>query len=213
MKDESDATIGFIHWIAKLARKVASGKIVPLYQGEDLPASIADRVKNARAIWMVVLNDSSFEIDTIFGKPKAKGSILAQPAHNKKRLMFPCPVHGGLDNEAQADVIRRSKLAQSWGVEVKWVDHESLESMIIINPPTQNNPDSDDGIALIDLSLPHLDTASRAKFEITQKDQTKVFSDLVKSFSQTWGQAHDPSYEKKEQAIRPTALIKGIVIA
>ncbi len=37
--------------------------------------------------------------------------------------MFPCPVHNSLDSEPQAEVIRRSKLAQSWGLEVKWVDH------------------------------------------------------------------------------------------
>jgi hypothetical protein len=48
MKGESDIAIGLIHWIAKLARKIASGTIVPLYQGEDLPTSVADRVKNAR---------------------------------------------------------------------------------------------------------------------------------------------------------------------
>ena len=57
--------------------------------------------------------------------------------------------------------------------------------MIIINPPTRNDDNSNDGIAFIDLSLPHLDTAARTKFEITQKDQAKIFSDLVKSFSQT----------------------------
>ena len=71
--------------------------------------------------------------------------------------MFPCPLHSSLDSESQAEVIRRSKLAQSWGLEVKWVDHEVLESMIIINPPTRDNGDLDDGIAFIDLSLPHLD--------------------------------------------------------
>ena len=57
--------------------------------------------------------------------------------------------------------------------------HEIPESMIIINPPTEGNSNSDDGIALIDLSLPHLDTAARAKFEITQKHQGMIFSDLV----------------------------------
>ena len=68
--------------------------------------------------------------------------------------------------------------------------------MIIINPPTDHIGDFDDGIAFIDLSLPHLDTAARAKFEITQKDQGKIFSDLVKSFSRTWTRAHEPSYKK-----------------
>lgn len=130
--------------------------------------------------------------------------------------MFPCPVHNELDSEAQADVIRRSKLAQNWGVEVKWIDHEILESMIIINPPTEINPDSEDGIALIDLSLPHVDTTGRAKFEITQKHQGKVFSDLVKSFSLTWTHGHDPHYEETktlDQAIRTTRVLKGILVA
>ena len=35
--------------------------------------------------------------------------------------------------------------------------------MIIINPPTKNNPDPEDGMALIDLSLPHLDTPGAGK--------------------------------------------------
>ena len=126
--------------------------------------------------------------------------------------MFPCPVHSSLDSEAQADVIRRSKLAQSWGLEVKWVDHEVLESMIIINPPTHDNGDFDDGIAFIDLSLPHLDTAARAKFEITQKDQAKIFSDLVKSFSRTWTKAHEPSFEKEKRE-RTKIVLKGVFVA
>ena len=126
--------------------------------------------------------------------------------------MFPCPLHNSLDSESQADVIRRSKLAQSWGLEVKWVDHDVLESMIIINPPTQDNGDFDDGIAFIDLSLPHLDTAARAKFEITQKDQAKIFADLVKSFSQTWGKAHEPRFEK-EQRERTKMVLKGVFVA
>ena len=128
--------------------------------------------------------------------------------------MFPCPVHNSLDSESQTDVIRRSKLAQSWGLEVKWVDHEVLESMIIINPPIQDNGNFDDGIAFIDLSLPHLNTAARAKFEITQKDQAKIFSDLVKSFSQTWGKAHDPCYEpRKTQVLGTKLVLNGIFVA
>src|SRR5215510_5515938 len=77
--------------------------------------------------------------------------------------------------------------------------HEIPESMIIINPPTEGNSNPDDGIALIDLSLPHLDTAARVKFESTQKHQGKIFSDLVKSFSLTWGQAHESLYEKNQK--------------
>jgi hypothetical protein len=126
--------------------------------------------------------------------------------------MFPCPVHGSLDHESQTEVIRRSKLAQSWGLEVKWVDHEVLESMIIINPPTRDNGDFDDGVAFVDLSLPHLDTAARAKYEITQKDQGKIFSDLVKSFSQTWVAAHEPSFEKEKRE-RTKMVLKGVFVA
>ncbi len=125
--------------------------------------------------------------------------------------MFPCPVHNSLDSEPQAEVIRRSKLAQSWGLEVKWVDHQVLASMIIINPPTRDNGNFDDGLAFVDLSLPHLDTGARAKFEITQKDQGKIFSDLVKSFSQTWGKAHDPSFEKEIRE-RRRILLKGLFV-
>jgi hypothetical protein len=126
--------------------------------------------------------------------------------------MFPCPAHNELDREAQADVIRRTKLGQNWDLKVKWVDHEILEPMIIINPPTASHPDSDDGIALIDLSVPRLDTVGRARFEITQKDQGKLFSDLVKSFSLTWTKAHEPRFEKAKPEQTRTVL-KGAFVA
>ena len=157
-------------------------------------------------------SDSRFDIDGLFANCERRGIASPSPTHNKRRIMFPCPVHSNLDSESQADIIRRTKLAQSWGLEVKWVDHEVLESMIIINPPTHDIGDFDDGIAFIDLSLPHLDTAARAKFEITQKDQAKIFSDLVKSFSLTWTKAHEPSFEKEKRE-RTKTLLKGVFVA
>jgi hypothetical protein len=122
-------------------------------------------------------------------------------------------LHNGLDPESQAEIIRRSKLAQNWGLEVKWVDHQVLESMIIINPPTRDNGNFDDGVAFVDLSLPHLDTAARAKFEITQKDQGKIFSDLVKSFSQTWVAAHEPCYGTNRQPVKGRRVLMGLFVA
>lgn len=188
---------GIINWLAKLSKKIASGAIVPIHYGDNVPPPMAGHVKDAQAIWVILLADSRFEIDGLFANSSATRIIFPSPV-NKRRIMFPCPMHNKLDNETQADVIRRSKLAQDQGIEVKWVDHEIHESMIIINPPTEDNPNPGNGIALIDLSLPHLDTTARAKFEITQNHQAKIFSDLVKSFSLTWGQAHGPSYEKKK---------------
>ncbi len=214
MEDESTGGSGIINWLAKLTRKVTSGKIVPMYYGENLPPQVIDSVRDARALWIILLSDSRFDIDGMFANCKKREIGSPSPAHNKRRLMFPCPMHNSLDSESQAEIIRRSKLAQSWGVEVKWADHETLESMIIINPPTRNDDNSNDGIAFIDLSLPHLDTAARTKFEITQKDQAKIFSDLVKSFSQTWGKAHDPAYEKREEKMtKMRPALKGIYVA
>ena len=216
MENETATYSGIVSWIAKLTRKIVSGKIVPMYYGENLPPPIADCVRDARAIWIILLNGSRLEVDGMFANPDTRRITFARPAHNKRRIMFPCPVHNELDSESQADVIRRSKLAQNWGIEVKWIDHEVLESMIIINPPTENDPDSDDGIALIDLALPHLDATDRAKFEITQKHQGKVFSDLVKSFSLTWTHGHDPHYEETktlDQDIRTKRVLKGIFVA
>jgi hypothetical protein len=212
MEHESTDNSGIINWLAKLTRKVTSGKIVPLYYGENLPSHVADSVRDARALWIILLSDSRFDIDGMFANCEKRGSASPSPTHNKRRIMFPCPVHNSLDSESQAEVIRRSKLAQSWGVEVKWVDHEIHESMIIINPPTKDDGNSNDGIAFIDLSLPHLDTAARTKFEITQKDQAKIFSDLVKSFSQTWGKAHDPIFEKEKRE-RTRIVSKGVFVA
>jgi len=183
-----------------------------MYYGEHLPPAVTDAVSGARAVWIIGLSDSTFEIDGLFANCQQRETSSLSPTHNKRRIMLPCPVHSGLDSEARADVIRRSKLAQSWGLEVKWVDHEALESMIIINPPTPDNGDFDDGIAFIDLSLPHLDTAARAKFEITQKDQAKIFSDLVKSFSRTWTKAHEPSFEKLRRE-RTKIVLKGVFVA
>jgi hypothetical protein len=59
--------------------------------------------------------------------------------------------------------------------------------------------------------LAKLTSAAQAKFETTQKDQAKIFSDLVKSFSQTWGKAHDPSFENEIRA--RTILLKDVFVA
>ena len=161
----------------------SSGRSPPekLFQcyGENLPPAIADSVREPRSLWIILLSDSRFDIDGVFANCERIANASPSPTHNKRRIMFPCPLHSGLDRESQAEVIRRSKLAQSWGLEVKWIEHEVFESMIIINPPTRDNGDLDDGIAFVDLSLPHLDSAARAKFEITQTEQAKIFSDLV----------------------------------
>ncbi len=212
MEDESTGGLGIINWLARLTRKVTSGKIVSLYYGENPPPAVADSIRDARAVWIILLSDSRFDIDGMFANCQRRGLASSSPAHNKRRIMFPCPLHSSLDSESQAEVIRRSKLAQSWGLEVKWVDHQVLESMIIINPPTRDNGNFDDGVAFIDLSLPHLDTVARAKFEITQKDQAKIFSDLVKSFSQTWVAAHEPSFEKENRE-RTKMVLKGVFVA
>jgi hypothetical protein len=212
MEDEPAGCSGIINWITKLTRKIASGKIVPMYCGENLPLPVADSVRDARALWIILLRDSTFDIDGLFANCEKRGIASSSPTHSKRRIMFPCPVHNSLDSESQANVIRRSKLARSWGLEVKWADHEVLESTIIINPPTQDNDNFDDGIAFIDLSLPHLDTAAPAKFEITQKHQARIFSDLVKSFTRTWGKAHDPAFEK-EKPERTRIVLKGMFVA
>jgi hypothetical protein len=211
MGDESADGSRLISWLTKLSRKMTSGRIAPLYYGENLPPPIVDSVRNARAIWVVLLNGSRFEIGGMFSTPEARRITFPAPTHNRTRIIFPCPLHKELDSEAQADVIRRSKLAQNWGVEVKWVDHEILESMIIINPPTEPNPDSHDGIALIDLSLPHLNSNGRAKLEITQKAQGKVFSDVVKSFSLTWKKAHDARLV--DCHVETKRVLKGMFVA
>ncbi len=213
MKEEPYSCKAFMYWIAKLTMKISGGKIISLYQGEDMPQPVVDHLQNARAIWMVALNGSRFEVETVFGKPKVKESILTRPAHCKKRLLLPCPLHAKMDKQAQADVMRRGKLAQCRDVEVKWVDGDISGSMIIVNPPTINDADLDDGLALIDLCLPQLDTSTRAKFEITQKQQVGIFSDLVKSFSLTWGKAHHPSYEsQKEPDVRPVPVLQGLFV-
>ena len=137
MEDQSTGGSGIINWLGRLTRKMTSGKIVPIYYGEHLPPAVADTIRDARAVWIILLSDSRFDIDGMFANYESERITSASPTHNKRRIIFPCPVHSRLDSESQAEVIRRSKLAQSWGLEVKWVDHQVLESMIIINPPTQ----------------------------------------------------------------------------
>lgn len=41
MEDETVSCAGIVGWITKLTRKIASGKIVPMYYGENLPPPIA----------------------------------------------------------------------------------------------------------------------------------------------------------------------------
>ena len=43
MEDESTGGSGIINWLARLTRKVTSGKIVPMYYGENLPPRSATR--------------------------------------------------------------------------------------------------------------------------------------------------------------------------
>ena len=205
-----DERTGIINWIAKLSRKIASGAIVPMYYGDNVPPPMADYVKDAQAIWVILLADSRFDIDGLFANSQATKIVFPSPVHNKRRIMFPCPLHNKLDSESQANVIRRSKLAQDQGVEVKWVDHEIHESMIIINPPTANNPDPDDGIALIDLSLPHLDTPARAKFEITQKHQGKIFSDSGQIIQPYLGEGTRSQFRKRETRANENRLKRRI---
>lgn len=172
MKDETGS--GIINWIARLTRNIASGRIVPIYYGDNVPPPMAGHVKDAQAIWVILLADSRFEIDGLFANSSATRIIFPSPV-NKRRIVFPCPMHNKLDNETQADVIRRSKLAQGQGIEVKWVDHEIHESMIIINPPTEDNPNPGNGIALIDLSLSHLDTTARASLKLPKSTKARYF--------------------------------------
>ena len=118
MEDESTGGLGIINWLARLTRKVTSGKIVSLYYGENPPPAVADSIRDARAVWIILLSDSRFDIDGMFANCQRRGLASSSPAHNKRRIMFPCPLHSSLDSESQAEVIRRSKLAQSWGLEV-----------------------------------------------------------------------------------------------
>ena len=39
MENETATYSGIVSWIAKLTRKIVSGKIVPMYYGENLPPS------------------------------------------------------------------------------------------------------------------------------------------------------------------------------
>ena len=48
MKDETGS--GIINWIAKLSRKIASGAIVPIHYGDNVPPPMADYVKDAQAL-------------------------------------------------------------------------------------------------------------------------------------------------------------------
>jgi hypothetical protein len=209
MEDKSTAESAIMNWITRLTRKITSGKIVPVHYAEDIPAAIADAIRSARAVWIVGLPDSTFDIDGLFDNCETRKLTSLSPAQNRRRLMFPCPVHSGLGSEPRGDVIRRTKLAQNWGFDVKWVDHEILQSMVIVNPPTEHDPDLGDGLVLLDVLLPN--TTARAKFEITQKDQETMFSDLVRSFSRTWGTAHDPSY--KRESGKPARRLTGLFVA
>ena len=83
---------------------------------------MADCVRMLKRIWVILLADSKFEIDGLFANSPRQKSFSPSPVHNKRRIMFPCPLHNELESDAQANVIRRSKLAQDQGVEVNgWI--------------------------------------------------------------------------------------------
>ena len=56
MEDESTGSSGIINWLARLTRKVTSGKIVPMYYGDNPPPAVADSIRDARAVM-----DNSFK--------------------------------------------------------------------------------------------------------------------------------------------------------
>ena len=62
---------GIINWIAKLSRNIASGRIVPIYYGDNVPPPMADYVKDAQALWVILLADSKFDIDGLFANSAA----------------------------------------------------------------------------------------------------------------------------------------------
>ena len=66
MEDESTGSSGIINWLARLTRKMTSGKIVPMYYGENQPPAVTDSVRDARALWIILLSDSRFDIDGLF---------------------------------------------------------------------------------------------------------------------------------------------------
>ena len=76
MEDESTGSSGIINWLARLTRKVTSGKIVPMYYGENPPPAVADSIRDARAVWIILLSDSRFDIDGMFANCERRGHRL-----------------------------------------------------------------------------------------------------------------------------------------
>ena len=89
MEDESTGGLGIINWLARLTRKVTSGKIVPMYYGENPPPAVADSVRDARALWIILLSDSRFDIDGMFANCERRGLASPSPAHNKQKNHVP----------------------------------------------------------------------------------------------------------------------------
>ena len=81
MEDESTGGLGIINWLARLTRKVTSGKIVSMYYGENPPPAVADSIRDARSVWIILLSDSRFDIDGMF----------ANCAKERTRLLFSNP--------------------------------------------------------------------------------------------------------------------------
>ena len=55
--------------------------------------AVADSVRDARAVWIILLSDSNFDIDGMFANCESERITSPSPTHNKRRIMFPCPVH------------------------------------------------------------------------------------------------------------------------
>jgi hypothetical protein len=118
---------------------------------------------------------------------------------NVKKILFPCAEHNArlkLHSDVQGehgedfanDIRRRTKLAQSKGIEVRWVDHMTAESTLISNP---NNWKT--GKILFDLYLPYMDSTGRPRFEAMATKHERLYRDLLESFNLTWDKAHAPT--------------------
>ena len=88
MENESTGGSAIINWLARLTRKMTSGKIVPMYYGENPPARVADSVRDARALWIILLSDSKFDIDGMFANCEKRGHRIpfSNPQQEKNHV-------------------------------------------------------------------------------------------------------------------------------
>ena len=133
-------------WLARLAVFIARKRVVEVFSVDYPAESIQSYINEARESWIVAHTAARLDSENVIGDIRLKKIIFPCPKHNPL-LTLHAKVLGENEKLLRDGVTDRSKRTKAV---VKWTDNAVSESMIIINPPHEQNPLSIGGIILLD---------------------------------------------------------------